>query len=449
MDVVVRHAGWIVTPGAAASLASGDVLVRNGVIESVGGTAEVGPETPSVDARGCIVVPGLVNTHHHMFQSLTRATGHDEELFGWLASLWPRWVRHDADWLASATAVACAELLLSGCTTTVDHHYLPDGAANEAIEAQASMAASLGIRLVQAVGSMDLSDQEGGLAPRDLCETVDSYLEHAQLLATAAHDPRPGSRRRIALAPCHPLAVSGDYLRQAADLARDLGLRLHTHVAEARTEEAATVAATGHRPVDLLADRGFLGPDVWLAHAVHLDDGDIETLAASGTAVATCPSSNLRLGSGIARVRDLLDARVPVGLGIDGSASNDAGNMLQETRMLLLSSRAGGLSGGLSAQQALSVATTGGASVLGWPEIGAVTPGGRGDLAVFPRDDLTAIGTESDVVAGLLLSPPSAARHVIVDGEVVVRDGRLVTADVEQILADARSVIARSIASGP
>lgn len=448
MDLVLRRADWIVT-SPDAELASGDVLIKNGVIESVGGSADVDPETPSVDARGCIVVPGLVNTHHHMFQSLTRASGHDEELFGWLGSLWPRWVRHDADWLAAATAVACAELLLSGCTTTADHHYLPDGDVNEAIEAQAAVAASLGIRLVQAVGSMDLSDHEGGLAPRQLCESIDSYLKHAQQLASSAHDARPGSRRRIALAPCHPLAVSEDYLRQTTELARSHGLRLHTHVAEARTEEAATVAATGHRPVDLLADRGFLGPDTWLAHAVHLEDRDIEVLAASGASVATCPSSNLRLGSGIARIRDLLEARVPVGLGVDGSASNDAGNLLQEARMLLLSSRAGGVSSGLSAQQALSIATAGGARVLGWPEIGTVVPGARGDLAVFPRDDLTAIGTESDVVAGLLLSPPAGARHVIVDGEVVVQDGRLVTADVEQILADARSVISRSISSGP
>jgi cytosine/adenosine deaminase-related metal-dependent hydrolase len=448
MDLVIRHADWIVTDTSPSPL-SGDIVITGGVIEHLGGSVEHSADVPTVDARGCIVVPGLVNTHHHMFQSLTRASGHDKELFGWLGSLWGRWAGHDPDWMAAATAVACAELLLSGCTTTVDHHYLPDTAGNDAIEAQAVVAARLGIRLVQAVGSMDLSDREGGLAPRELCETIDSYLDHALLLATAAHDPRPDSRRRIALAPCHPLAVSEDYLRQTAVLARDHGLRLHTHAAEARTEEAATVAATGHRPVDLLADRGFLGPDVWLAHAVHLDDDDIEVLAASGTSVATCPSSNLRLGSGIARIRDLIDARVPVGLGVDGSASNDAGNLLQEARMLLLSSRAGGVSGGLSAQQALSIATAGGASVLGWPEIGTVTPGRRADLAIFPRDDLSAIGTESDVVAGLLLSPPSGARHVIVDGDVVVQDGRLVTADVEQILADARSVIARSIASGP
>ena len=349
--------------------------------------------------------------------------------------------------MAAATAIACAELLLSGCTTTADHHYLPDTAGNEAIEAQARVAADLGIRLVQAVGSMDVSDDDGGLAPRSLCESADAYLERAEQLVASAHDPRPGARRRIALAPCHPLAVSAGYIDRATRLARSSGVRLHTHVAEARDEERATVAATGLRPVDLLADRGFLGPDAWLAHAVHLSDGDIEALASSGTSVATCPSSNLRLGSGIARVRDLLDASVPVGLGVDGSASNDSGNLLQEARMLLLSSRAGGVSGGLSAREALQVATAGGAHVLGWPEIGSIAPGFRGDLAVFPRDELTGIGTESDVVAGLLLSPPAAARHVIVDGDVVVQDGRLVNADLEEILAHARSVIARSAAA--
>jgi cytosine/adenosine deaminase-related metal-dependent hydrolase len=311
------------------------------------------------------------------------------------------------------------------------------------------VAAALGIRLVQAVGSMDVSDQDGGLAPSLLCEATDAYLERAAKLAASAHDPLPGARRRIALAPCHPLAVSDEYIRRTTELARSSGVRLHTHVAEARDEEAATVAATGHRPVDLLADRGFLGPDAWLAHAVHLSDQDIETLAASGTSVATCPSSNLRLGSGIARVRDLDDASVPVGLGVDGSASNDSGNILQEARMLMLSSRAGGVSSGLSARQTLEIATAGGARVLGWPEIGSLAPGCRGDLAIFPRDDVTGIGTESDVIAGLLLSPPAAARHVIVDGELVVRDGRLANADLGEIVTHARSVIARNLAARP
>jgi cytosine/adenosine deaminase-related metal-dependent hydrolase len=448
MDMVVRNADWIVTESSSSPV-SGDIVIRGGVIEHIGGSVDHSADLPSVDARGCIVVPGLVNTHHHMFQSLTRASGHDEELFGWLGSLWGRWARHDPDWLAAATAVACAELLLSGCTTTADHHYLPDSAGNDAIEAQAEVAAALGIRLVQAVGSMDVSDQDGGLAPSLLCEATDAYLERAAKLAASAHDPLPGARRRIALAPCHPLAVSDEYIRRTTELARSSGVRLHTHVAEARDEEAATVAATGHRPVDLLADRGFLGPDAWLAHAVHLSDQDIETLAASGTSVATCPSSNLRLGSGIARVRDLVDASVPVGLGVDGSASNDSGNILQEARMLMLSSRAGGVSSGLSARQTLEIATAGGARVLGWPEIGSLAPGYRGDLAIFPRDDVTGIGTESDVIAGLLLSPPAAARHVIVDGELVVQDGRLANADLGEIVTHARSVIARNLAARP
>jgi cytosine/adenosine deaminase-related metal-dependent hydrolase len=448
MDMVVRDADWILT-NSSSSPVSGDILIRDGVIEHVGGRVEQAPGVPTVDAQGCLVVPGLVNTHHHMFQSLTRATGHQEELFGWLGSLWGRWARHDAEWLAAATAIACAELLLSGCTTTADHHYLPDDAGNDAIEAQAHVAATLGIRLVQAVGSMDLSDEVGGLAPRALCETAERFLERAHHLVASAHDPRPGALRRIALAPCHPLAVSEDYVRQTTAMARSWAIRLHTHVAEARDEEAATVAATGYRPVDLLADRGFLGADVWLAHAVHLSDNDIQALAASGTSVATCPSSNLRLGSGIARIRDLVDASVSVGLGIDGAASNDSGNLLQEARMLMLSSRANGVSAGLSARQTLDIATAGGARVLGWPEIGSIAPGYRGDLAIFGRDDLTGIGTEADVVAGLLLSPPAAARHVIVDGDLVVQDGRLVHADLEEILSHARSVISRSLAARP
>ncbi|ABL80203.1 MULTISPECIES: amidohydrolase family protein [unclassified Nocardioides] len=444
MRLLIRGADAVLTSHPAAD----SVLVEDGVITAIGTGLVVDAGTGIVDARGAVVVPGLVNTHHHMFQCLTRVRGQEHGLFGWLGELWPLFGRHDSAWQEAATAVAAGELLLSGCTTTVDHHYLPPASGSpDPVDAQVTAGRRLGIRLVSAVGSMDVDDAHGGLAPAALCESTDRYLRRLADLTDRHHDQGPAWRTRIAAAPCHPLAVTSTLARAAHGFARDRELGFHTHLAEARDEEAATVSATGLRPVELLAEWGVLGPRTWLAHCVHLSDGDIEVLADTGTAISLCPTSNLRLGSGISRIRDLVDAGITVSLGVDGSASNDGGSALAEARQLLLVSRVHGVEHGLTASEALVVATTGGARALGLPELGRIEVGARADLAVFDVSGLNAVGTEADPVAGLLLSPPATARHVLVEGELVVRDHALVNADPAELAARAREV-ARSLQTG-
>lgn len=446
MKLLIRGAEAVLTDAGPAD----SVLVENGVITAIGTGLVPEPGTAIVEASGGVLLPGLVNTHHHMFQCLTRVRGQDQPLFGWLDQLWPLFGHHDGAWQEAATEVAAAELLLSGCTTTVDHHYLaPPPGAPDPVDAQVAAARRLGIRLVSAAGSMDIDDAHGGLAPAALCESRDRYLERLADLTDRHHDPDSASRTRIAAAPCHPLAVTPALVREARDFAREHGLGFHTHLAEARDEEAATVQATGLRPLELLAEWDVLGPGTWLAHCVHLSDADVDTLANTGTAVALCPTSNLRLGSGIARVRDLLDAGVTVALGVDGAASNDSGNALAEARQLLLVSRASGVEHGLTTADALRVATAGGARALGRPDLGRIEIGARADIAVFDVNGLNAVGTEADPLAGLLLSPPATARHVLVEGELVVRDHELVHGDAAELAVRARE-IARSllVASG-
>jgi cytosine/adenosine deaminase-related metal-dependent hydrolase len=444
-DLVVENADLILSGPAGQDYSGGSIMIKAGVIDQFGSDIEVLADVPRLDASGCVVIPGLINTHHHMFQCLTRTVGHDSELFGWLSSLWPTWLGHDAEWEHAATMLAGAELLLSGCTTTADHHYLPSRGDTDPLVAQAEAAGRLGIRLTQAIGGMDVSDVDGGLAPPELCESIEDFLSRAAFLISAHHDPNPGASLQVALAPCHALAVTDRYAAAARDLAREHGLRLHTHMAEARGEEQATLDALGLRPLELLESWGLVGPDVWLAHCVQLSDRDIQTLAATGTSVSSCPSSNLRLGSGIARVRDLLDAGVTVSLGTDGSASNDTGNALAEARLLLLASRANGVARGITPDEALRIATAHGAAALGRTDIGRIEVGQRADLAIFSRDAIESIGTEADPLAGLLLAPPTRARDVIVDGEFAVKGGELVNVGTEEIRATARSVLDRMV----
>lgn len=442
MSLLIENAKAVLTDNPGDCVDS--ILVDNGVIKAIGNAIDVPSDTQRIDARDCVVIPGLINTHHHMFQSLTRSRSHDQELFGWLSTFWRSWSSHDADWQYAATSVASAELLLSGCTTTVDHHYLPPG-SNDAdpLAAQIEAAGRLGIRLVQAMGSMNISDQNGGLAPAALCEGQEAFLARAERAINEHHDPSPGSRLQVALAPCHPLAATEALFRSVIDLARSRQVRLHTHIAEARNEERETLSARRMRPLELLESWGFVGRDVWLAHCVHLSDRDIQTLASTGTSVAVCPSSNLRLGSGIARVRDLLDAGVVVSLGVDGSASNDSGNALSEARQLMLSSRAHGLDRGITAYEALRIATSNGSLALGRADLGQLEVGQRADLAIFDMNTLGSVGTDSDPLAGLLLSPPPGARHVVIDGEVVVQDYQLVNGDISEIVDAANTIIAK------
>ena len=379
------------------------------------------------DGRGCVVLPGLVNTHHHLYQTRTRAwrTAVDSELFPWLRTLYPVWARLGDDDFHRAAVVGCQELLRSGCTLTTDHHYLfPRAASPHLLDIIIDAAMQTGIRFHPTRGSMSRSVKDGGLPPDDVVQDADTILADCERAIARWHDPRPGAAVRIALAPCSPFSVDPDLMRRTAELARRHGVRLHTHLAETRDENDYCLEVYGRRPVDFLDSVGWLGPDVWLAHGIWFDEAEIARLGAAGTGIAHCPSSNMRLGSGICRVRDLRRAGCPVGLAVDGSASNDSSNLLAELRQTLLLHRVLGGAAAMTVQEVLEMATLDGARCLGREDVGAVEPGRACDLAVF---DLEAIGYDGadDPVAALLLCHPEPARATIVGGKVVYeRDGR-------------------------
>jgi len=431
---------------AGTEIPGGSLLVQDGVITWVGtGPPPVPPETERVDGRGLVALPGLVNTHHHLYQALTRVRAQEQGLFGWLRTLYPVWAGVDAEWTWAAARVALAELALSGCSTTTDHHYVFPRGGGGILEAAIAAAASLGLRFHPCRGSMDLGASRGGLPPDELVEDADTVLHHTEEVIRRHHDPSPTAMLRIAVAPCSPFSVTPRLMREAAELARRLGVRLHTHIAETRDEEAYCLETFRQRPVELLEEMGWLGPDVWLAHCVHLDGGDIQRLARTQTAVAWCPTSNLRLGSGIAPAPALLRAGVTVGLAVDGSASNDSGHLLAEARVGLLASRVHGAAT-LGAREVLRAATRGGALCLGRPELGSLVPGQQADVALFSVEGVEFAGAQADPVAALLFCTPRRVRHLLVAGQWVVRDGRLVRADEEEIAVEGRRV-AREILS--
>jgi cytosine/adenosine deaminase-related metal-dependent hydrolase len=432
---------------AGSEIEGGSILIDDGVITWVGsgeppeGLVSDGLER--IDGTGAIALPGLVNAHHHLFQTLTRARAQDQGLFGWLRALYPVWAGLDQDWELAASRLGLAELALSGCSTTTDHHYLfPPGAAG-ILEAEIGAAREVGLRFHPCRGSMDMGISRGGLPPDSVVEDTDDALAAAEDAVGRHHDAAPGSLLRIAVAPCSPFSVTERLMRESASLARRLGVRLHTHVAETLDEEAYCIEAFDRRPIDLLDEWGWLGRDVWLAHGVHLDDKDVRRIAETGTGVAWCPTSNLRLGSGIAPGSALLREGAVVGLGVDGSASNDAGNLMGEARQALLVSRARGSAGGLGPRDVLRMATRGGAACLGREDIGSLQPGMRADVALFAVDDLAHAGTEADPVAGVVLGSSPRVRHLVVEGRDVVRDGYLVNADEEGIVAEACRVAGR------
>jgi cytosine/adenosine deaminase-related metal-dependent hydrolase len=438
--VVTMDDDWTEIPG-------GSILVDDGRIEWVGSGRPPGADRAEVlDGRGSVAIPGLVNTHHHLFQTLTRVRAAQEGLFGWLTELYPVWAGVDAEWERTAAAVGLAELALSGCSTSTDHHYVFPAGAEGLMEAEISAAAEIGLRFHPCRGSMDLGRSAGGLPPDEVCQDPDEILDHTQALVRRLHDPSPGSMLRIAIAPCSPFSATQRLMEDSANLARALGVRLHTHIAETLDEEAYCQEHFGVRPLELLDDWGWLGPDVWLAHCVYLAEKDIRRIAETGTGVAWCPSSNLRLGSGIAPARALLDESATVGLGVDGSASNDAGNLLAEIRQGMLVSRAGGDPKAMSAREALRVATRGGAACLGRDDLGALEPGKSADIALFAVDTLHFAGAEADLVAALAHCSPQRVRHLLVEGRHVVRDGQLANADEDAISAEGRR-LGRMIAS--
>ena len=440
---------------AGTEVAGGSILIEDGVVAWVGSGSPPGADGAAggtegaerLDGRGTVAVPGLINTHHHLYQTLTRVRAQGQGLFGWLRELYPVWAGVDAEWEWAAARVSLAELALSGCTTSTDHHYLFPPGRMGVLEAEIDAARELGLRFHPCRGSMDLGQSRGGLPPDTVVEDTDDALAAAEEAVTRHHDPGPGSMLRIAVAPCSPFSVTERLMRESAELARRLDVRMHTHIAETLEEEAFCVETFDRRPLELLDDWGWLGSDVWLAHCVHLDDKDVRRVAETGTGVAWCPTSNLRLGSGIAPAVTLLREGATVGLGVDGAASNDGGNLLGEARQALLVSRARGPSGSLSARDVLRVATGGGAACLGRDDVGSLEPGKRADVALFPVDDLSHAGGDVDPVAAVVLCGPVRPRHLLVEGRAVVRDGRLVTADEEDIAAEGHHM-ARRIAAG-
>ena len=433
---------------AGAEITGGSILIQDGRIAWVG-TGEApdgGAGAERIDGRGCVALPGLVNTHHHLYQTMTRGRAQGRGLFDWLVELYPVWARLDEEWVRVAARVALAELALSGCSTTTDHHYVFPPGRGDLLAAEVDAAREIGLRFHPCRGSMDLGRSSGGLPPDELVEDTDAALTRSEEDAARFHDPSPSSMLRIAIAPCSPFSVSERLMTESASLARRLGVRLHTHIAETLDEERHCRERFGRGPLEQLDEWGWLGPDVWLAHCVHLGEKDVRRVAETGTGVAWCPSSNLRLGSGIAPARALLDEGAPVGLGVDGSASNDSGNLLAEARQAMLVARAGGDAGALSPREALRAATRGGARCLGRDEIGLLRPGARADVALFAVDDLAHAGFEADPVAGLVLAAPARVRHLLVEGRRVVRDHRLVHADEDAIAREGHRV-ARRIAA--
>jgi cytosine/adenosine deaminase-related metal-dependent hydrolase len=415
---------------------SGWVLAGDdGLIAAVGDGGEPGADE-RVDLDGRLVTPGLVNAHHHLCQTLTRARAQQADLFTWLKELYPVWGRITAEAQYAAARTGLAELALSGCSTVFDHHYVfPTGRAG-IVEAEIQAARELGVRIVAARGSMDLGESQGGLPPDALVEDSDAILADTEGLAVL-HEEGPGAWTQVAVAPCSPFSVTKRLMQESAELARRLRLRLHTHLAETQEEEAYCRGLFGCRPLEYLEQVGWLEGDVWCAHCVHLTAGDVAALGAAGVGVAHCPTSNLRLGAGVAPVRAMLDAGVAVGLGVDGSASNERGDLSLEVKQALLVARGRDGPAALTAREALRLGTRGGADVLGRDDLGSLEPGRSADLASWRLDRLE-FGGATDPVAGLVLSGPHRVDRLYVGGEEAVRDGRLVRADEEEIAREHR-----------
>ena len=396
------------------------------------------PPEPFEDLHGAVVTPGLVNTHHHLYQTLTRARAQEADLFTWLRTLYPVWARIDAEMEYAAARCGLAELALSGCSTVFDHHYVFPRGVDGLVEAEFRAARDLGVRLVASRGSMDLGESDGGLPPDALVEEVDAILADTERL----HALADGALVQVAVAPCSPFSVTTRLMEESAALARRLGLQLHTHLAETVEESAYCRELYGCTPVEYLERVGWVADDVWCAHCVHLADGDVETFARAGVGVAHCPTSNLRLGAGVAPARALLDAGVRVGLGVDGSASNERGDLFHEVKQALLVARGRGGGAALTAREALRLGTRGGAEVLRRPDIGSLEPGKRADLAVWRTDGLE-LGGADDLVAGLVLGGPQRVDRLIVGGADVVRGGALVHADEQEIAREHRTQAGR------
>jgi cytosine/adenosine deaminase-related metal-dependent hydrolase len=445
--LLIRNASLLATfDGQRRELHDAALFARDGIIEQIDSTEKLHLEADEIlDLRGHVVLPGLINTHHHFYQTLTRAVsaGQNANLFNWLKILYPIWARLTPDDIYVSTQTALAELALSGCTTAADHLYLfPNGAR---LDNEIEAAREIGLRLHASRGSMSVGESQGGLPPDSIVEDEDFILAECRRLVEVYHDEQPGAMTQIVLAPCSPFSVSPNLMKETVELAREYKVNLHTHLAETKDEEEYTQERFGMRPVAWMETLGWVGDDVWYAHSVHVNDEEIDLYAARGCGVAHCPTSNMRLASGIAPIAKMVTAGVKVGLGVDGSASNDSSHMLAEARQAMLVSRLdAGLrgvslsqgSGGelMSARQALELATRGGASILGRDDIGSLEVGKCADFAAFDMNQLDYAGALHDPLAALVFCSPARADYTVVGGRFIVREGELQTMELGKVI---------------
>lgn len=457
--LLIKHAERIVTmDDHRREIKDGGIFVKNGFIEQVGPTAEMPDGADDVlDLSGHIVLPGLINTHHHFYQTLTRVVpqAQDANLFQWLKALYPIWAKMGPEEIRISTKTALAELALSGCTTASDHLYLfPNGAR---LDDEIQAAQEIGLRLHASRGSMSLGESDGGLPPDSVVETEDEILRDSQRVIEEYHDPSPGSLTQIVLAPCSPFSVTGDLMRESARLARAYGVKLHTHLAETEDEIDFCQEQFGHRPVGYMQEVDWVGPDVWFAHSVYVNQDEIQVYAEGDCGVAHCPSSNMRLASGAAPILDMLAAGIDVGLGVDGSASNDSSHMIEEVRQAMLLARLrAGMRGAsrsgedampiMSGRQALEMATRGGAAVLGRSDLGALERGKAADFIALDVGQIGYAGAIHDPVAAVPFCAPAQVAYNVVGGEFIVKEGHLVTADLPRLIETHNQAATRLLA---
>ena len=454
--LLIRHADMLLTMDSEPRrIPDGAIFVRDNVIEGIGPSEEL-PVTADkvIEARGKVVLPGLINTHHHLFQTLTRAVpgAQNANLFDWLNVLFPIWTGLTKEAIYISALVGMAELVLSGCTTASDHLYMyPNGAR---IDDEIRAAQEIGLRFHASRGSLNLGQSQGGLPPDEITEDIDDILRDMQRVIEKYHEPEYYGLIRVDVAPCSPFSVTPDLMREAAKLGRSYGVQLHTHLAETLDEQEYCLERFGCRPLDYAAELGWVGDDVWYAHAVHINPSEIKLMAQTGTGVCHCPSSNMRLASGIAPIHDYREQGVRVGLGVDGSASSDSSHMLAEARQALLLGRispgrphGAGNPAGLTADDVLEMATVGGARVLGRDDIGSLEPGKAADFIAFDLNQLGFAGALHDPVAALVFCTPLRVDLSVINGQVVVQDGRLTMVEIEPVV-ERHNQIARTLMNG-
>ena len=455
--LLIKNATTLVTmDNRRREISGGGLYVRDGFIEAVGPTSELPTQADEVlDLSGHIILPGLVNTHHHFYQTLTRAVpaAQDANLFNWLKTLYPIWARMTPEDIFISTQTALAELALSGCTSASDHLYLfPNGSR---LDDEIAAAGEMGVRIQASRGSMSLGESKGGLPPDSVVDTESNILRDSQRLIETYHDPKPGAFVQIVLAPCSPFSVTGELMKQSAKLAREYKVHLHTHLAETEDEQAFCLQKFGYRPVPYMQSVDWVGEDVWFAHAVYVDNEEVKTFASHGCGVAHCPSSNMRLASGIAPIKEYLAAGVKVGLGVDGSASNDGSHLLAEVRQAMLLARLKeGITGFslsndpdrklMTARTALEMATRGGAAVLGRSDIGSLEAGKCADFFAVDLNRLDYAGALHDPVSAVVFCHPVRADYTVVGGRFIVKEGRLIPVD-ERKLVDKHNQAAKRL----